>query len=347
MTYPEYVRGLGMSERTTKELIILEAKSPAAAAAFGELESALRSLRIYEGHVTLGRTAGWKIERVAALVPSRDELHRAKALSPSSIDEALATINRHIGTNFMREGTPEKGVPYAKKAVELQPGHFDNYAVLGGLEVATDKISEGVANLKKAVDLQPDNQAVYTLLARAYATMFSKDPKSLATEVVYLEALQRRFPNEPIFKTWLGITYIESNQLDKAVALLKRLGIINEANAGQYLVLAGALLESRPKAAIPVLEKLAQYLPIADAQVYLGVARQRSGQNRLAEKHYLEALRILGNIFPAKRMPEDWAMMDRATNGLVVLDKTKYKSLRAEVLDEAKQFGYKLISKVK
>ena len=111
--------------------------------------------------------------------------------------------------------------------------------------------------------------------------------------------------------------------------------------------LASALLESRPRAAIPVFEQLAQYLPIADAQVYLGVARQRSGHNRLAEKHYLRALEIFGNIFPAKRMPEDWAMMDRATNGLVVLDKTKYEGLRAEVLREVKQFGYKPISKVK
>lgn len=75
----------------------------------------------------------------------------------------------------LSEGNPAAALPYAQRAVALQPLLPVAQLVLGRSLVETGRFAEGMEHLQKALQLQPENLEIHIALARAYSESGRKE----------------------------------------------------------------------------------------------------------------------------------------------------------------------------
>jgi tetratricopeptide (TPR) repeat protein len=98
-----------------------------------------------------------------------------------------------VAFQSIASGKYTDGLPYAKKAAEIEPDNFAAYYALGRIYVELDDIAQALKNLEKAAAIAPDSSNVQFVLARAYTR--AKRPAEAArarAEFSRLEALAKK-----------------------------------------------------------------------------------------------------------------------------------------------------------
>ncbi len=92
------------------------------------------------------------------------EMEKEIAAAPGSVAARLQLANY-----WMKQGEAEKGLPYARQALELAPEQFMTHQMLGRLLLDLGQVKESIAALEKAVQLAPECLLCHSVLANAYA----------------------------------------------------------------------------------------------------------------------------------------------------------------------------------
>lgn len=101
-----------------------------------------------------------------------------------AVNEFLAELKinaSHVGAlsalaaEYIREGEPAKGLPYALNLVSLLPGALASHALLGRILAETGDMQEGVRELEKARAIDPDHPQPHIALASLYAKLGRKE----------------------------------------------------------------------------------------------------------------------------------------------------------------------------
>lgn len=92
------------------------------------------------------------------------EMEKEIAVAPGNVPARLQLANY-----WLKQGEAEKGLPYARKALELEPGQFMTHQMLGRLLLDLGQVKESIAALEKAVQLAPECLLCHSVLANAYA----------------------------------------------------------------------------------------------------------------------------------------------------------------------------------
>jgi tetratricopeptide (TPR) repeat protein len=105
------------------------------------------------------------------------EFQREIEISPDHVPARM-----QLCFEFIKVGTPEKALPYAREAVELDPFSFVPRNALGRILLAMGQIDEAIKQLEIGVDLAPDSPEMYFSLARAYTKAGLKEEARRARE---------------------------------------------------------------------------------------------------------------------------------------------------------------------
>jgi tetratricopeptide (TPR) repeat protein len=92
------------------------------------------------------------------------EMEKEIAAAPGNVPARLQLANY-----WMKQGEAEKGLPYARQAVELEPEQFMTHQMLGRLLLDLGRVKESIAALERAVQLAPECLLCHSVLANAYA----------------------------------------------------------------------------------------------------------------------------------------------------------------------------------
>lgn len=92
------------------------------------------------------------------------EMEQEIAVTPNHVPARLQLANY-----WLKQGEAEKGLPYARQALELEPQQFMTHQMMGRLLLDLGKVRESIAALEKAVQLAPECLLCHSVLANAYA----------------------------------------------------------------------------------------------------------------------------------------------------------------------------------
>jgi Flp pilus assembly protein TadD len=98
-----------------------------------------------------------------------------------------------LAAEYLRRGDAAKGLPYAKRSVEVLPVSVASHTLLGRTLVESGDVEGGVKELEKAREMGPDEPQVRIGLASAYAKLGrTEDAARERREFVRLKALNKR-----------------------------------------------------------------------------------------------------------------------------------------------------------
>jgi len=92
------------------------------------------------------------------------EMEKEIAVTPNHVPARLQLANY-----WLKQGEAEKGLPYARQALELEPEQFMTHQMLGRLLLDLGQVKESITALEKAVQLAPECLLCHSVLANAYA----------------------------------------------------------------------------------------------------------------------------------------------------------------------------------
>jgi tetratricopeptide (TPR) repeat protein len=123
-------------------------------------------------------------EKLIGKYPDEPEIHYlyGNFLVTSDPDRAIQEWSRElqvspnhlparvqIALEYMSRGEEKQAVPFARKAVQLDPASFTAHYALGRALVGASELAEGTQELEKARELAPDSPETRVALASAYA----------------------------------------------------------------------------------------------------------------------------------------------------------------------------------
>jgi tetratricopeptide (TPR) repeat protein len=116
-----------------------------------------------------------------------DEFRRELELSPGHVPTLLQLAFEHL-----KRGEAEKGLPYAEKAVQLDPKMVLARNALGRILLELGQIDRAVGELEAGVKLESSNPEMYYALARAYSKAGrDADAQRARSEFMRLDKLRR------------------------------------------------------------------------------------------------------------------------------------------------------------
>jgi tetratricopeptide (TPR) repeat protein len=123
-----------------------------------------------------------------------EEFKRELEISPSSVRALL-----QISFEYINRREYATGMPFAEKAVRLEPKEFSARNALGRILLETGDVKRATRELEEGVRLAPDSPEMRYALARAYTRGGRKDDAAREhAEFVRLEKLRRELKGEPL-----------------------------------------------------------------------------------------------------------------------------------------------------
>jgi adenylate cyclase len=144
------------------------------------------------------------------------EIERALALSPSSGDVHIMMAETLSGS-----GRPEEAIPFAKRAIRLNPFSPPPYfSVLGGAYWRAGQFEEAVSTYKKALQRSPDNFFAHVSLTALYSMMGREnEARAEAAEVLRLN------PKFSVDKYLKEAIYKDERQRENTINALHKAGL--------------------------------------------------------------------------------------------------------------------------
>jgi tetratricopeptide (TPR) repeat protein len=155
--------------------------SPTARLAFDELVN--RFPEEPNAHYAMGAFL-MTIDQIDAGIAS---FRRVLAMQPTHVPAML-----QISFQFIKEGRYEEALPYAQKAVQVEPEFFATHNALGRILLDMGETERAIASLETAAKLAPNSVQTWFALTRAYQRAGRPDDVKRAREIfVKLDAALR------------------------------------------------------------------------------------------------------------------------------------------------------------
>jgi TolB-like protein/DNA-binding winged helix-turn-helix (wHTH) protein len=159
--------------------------------------------------------------QVRATVTPEESLQLAKATKPNP--EAYEAFL--MGHYFVSGGDPDgdsKGIPYLRRAIELDPSFVAPYTELAGIYCFVGELPEGREGTRKlimkALEIDPDSAEGHTMLGCLY---LRHDWDFVRGEAEFRKAVNLE-PGSSVAHEWLGTYLWNTNQLEEASAELQK-----------------------------------------------------------------------------------------------------------------------------
>jgi tetratricopeptide (TPR) repeat protein len=199
---------------------------------------------------------------------------------------SLLGPNVIVGMDYLKLGSPEKGIPFLQAALKLDPANRDAREALASSYLAQNNFGGAAEQFRRIADLDPDKSEAYFKLGHQYLDLAAR----LAYRGAHLygdSAWGHRFlgdllyerarwqdaideyrkaltgdPQQPGLHAAIGESYLHAQQFEQAEAEFRR-ELQVDANSEQgWLGLANlALTRHQPTAALENLEKVSQISP--------------------------------------------------------------------------------------
>ena len=85
-----------------------------------------------------------------------------------SLREEYTLAHKNLAVMYLKHHMSEKAIPYAQKAVELDPLDYQGYYIQGTIAIAKKDFETAILNYEKALALNPEILGIYTNLGAAY-----------------------------------------------------------------------------------------------------------------------------------------------------------------------------------
>jgi TolB-like protein/tetratricopeptide (TPR) repeat protein len=180
----------------------------------------------------------------ANMAEARGFFQQALALDPGNVDAMVGTaiVDVTVGGTFMTEDSMTllaSGEAGAIKALSLAPDHVLAHMILGAVQIATNRATQGIAECEQALALDRNLAVAHGLMGWA-KYMIGRGEE---TEAHVLEAL-RLSPRDPFVFRWMmyvGSAKLHAGADAEAVAWLRRGIEANRNFAPGHFYLAAAL----------------------------------------------------------------------------------------------------------
>lgn len=199
------------------------------------------------------RELAWAVARLPNNAELRLELAKAY-MDLRDIDSALAQLrkatliapddaetHRALATGYTTTFTWDLARVEAQRAVDLAPADAGNWSLLGSVELSSRRFAAAEKALRRALELQSDHATANFLLART----LMEGPARPGSDDEAHAALARAVTFDPYFSDalfLLGRWYVDHNQLDLAVATLRRAREMDPEAPRVMLLLGQALV---------------------------------------------------------------------------------------------------------
>ncbi len=108
-------------------------------------------------------------------------------ISPNHVPARL-----QLAYEYLKRGDAASALPFAEKALALEPESFVTHNALGRVLVEMGKLKEGIAEIETACKLAPESPENHVALASAYAKADRKDDAARErAEFLRLKKLQQ------------------------------------------------------------------------------------------------------------------------------------------------------------
>lgn len=154
-------------------------------------------------------------------------------------DEAIATIDQALLLNpeianawilraqaNLSNEKNEDAVSDCSRALDLEPRNFAALQLRSSAFYASEKYEEALKDVEKVLSFQNNNAGAINLRAMIYAAMEKYDPA-----IEDMQILADNFPDDPRFKTMLGMFYNASDRPGKAIEIYDELLAEDPGNA--------------------------------------------------------------------------------------------------------------------
>jgi len=166
-----------------------------------------------------------------------------------------------------------------------------NLLLLADYYFLTNKLEQAESCILNAIKSNPDSEILYIRLAQFYLQTTRKE-KALKTLLI----LEEKHPDNIRFKLMLADFYLSNKQVDEAEKMLATLkNIIDEDSITNYNLLMGKLFlyKNQIPYAVSYLKTATSEQPLLQSARYLlGIAYFAGGQNKLAEKSFINSLML-------------------------------------------------------
>ncbi len=154
------------------------------------------------------------------------------------LNPRLATACYWMGLLFNLRRMPDRGIPYAKRCIELDPLNPNSHCVLGMAHYSSERFAEGLELLRRAHDMDP--LALLPIIGQGQSLLGLGRPDE-AVEILET-ALQGPARDSSFVLGLLGSAYGRAGRRDEALALLE--GLKARAAKGYVAPLHMAFIEA-------------------------------------------------------------------------------------------------------
>lgn len=160
------------------------------------------------------------MDRNEVLLDKAIELSLKALMYDNSLPEAYDSL----GLAYYNKGLFEDGITASRKGIELDPGNFLGYWILGRIYVAIDKLDKAVDLFQKVVELNPDFYTVYGDLQITYGRLNDKEKYSEALNKglkVYEKYLSQH-PDDARAHMYFATDLVQIGKIDQAKSEAKK-----------------------------------------------------------------------------------------------------------------------------
>jgi len=118
----------------------------------------------------------------------------------------------------------EDGITASKKGIELDPGNFLGYWILGRIYVAIDRINDAADLFQKVVELNPEFYTVYGDLQIAFGRLNDKEKytESLNKGLKVYEKYLSQHPDDARAHMYLATDLVQIGKIEEAKSEAKK-----------------------------------------------------------------------------------------------------------------------------
>lgn len=161
------------------------------------------------------------LARVTAVLGAEEEIGlenvitRLERIARNNPD--FATVYRHLGQAYMKNGDPEEAEAAFARCIEIRPGDPQPYLALAGLKVQQRRIDEAIVLHRQVIEIAPDHFGALFGLAKL---LLSQGEYAEAADLM-AQALEVR-PRDKAVPDMLTDALIVVDRADEAVAIFER-----------------------------------------------------------------------------------------------------------------------------
>jgi TolB-like protein/Flp pilus assembly protein TadD len=245
-----------------------------------------------------GRASLNKAQTPQSVMEAKGFFAKALEIDPKNIEAlvGMAMVDTIIGYTLMSD---DRVAPLAaaeaavSQVLAMSPDHALAHAILGAVQIVTDRIVQGIAECRRALELDHNFVTAHALIG--LGKHYLGRPEETEVHVSEAVRLSPRDPFLPWWMNWLGFSKVHLAAYPEAASCFRRSIEANRNNAWGHLGLAASLaLAGDVNEAKVVLAQVLALDPLLTLDRLRNNLPQRLPALAAGREHLLEALRVAG-----------------------------------------------------